>query len=105
VVVLQKTNTIDGAAPTASALAVLAHAPACRLVLTVPAAMAAATGLLELYCRAIRSGAQILHPRHWEALRALLSKAQARSHALDDRCIDPGVDNRLQCATCFAGRP
>ena len=35
------------------------------------AAMAAATGLSEVYCQAIRAGRATPHPRHWEALQAL----------------------------------
>ena len=36
------------------------------------AAMAAATGLSEVYCQAIRGGRATPRPRHWEALSALL---------------------------------
>jgi hypothetical protein len=31
-----------------------------------------ATGLSRTYCGMIRRGVQIPHPRHWEALRALV---------------------------------
>jgi hypothetical protein len=37
------------------------------------AAMMRATGLSGPYCSMIRRGARVPHPRHWEALRALVS--------------------------------
>jgi hypothetical protein len=37
------------------------------------AAMMRATGLSRSYCARIRRGVQVPYPRHWEALRALVS--------------------------------
>ena len=37
------------------------------------AAMMQATGLSRPYCSMIRRGVRIPHPRHWEALRGLVS--------------------------------
>jgi hypothetical protein len=38
------------------------------------AAMMRATGLSRPYCAKIRRGAQVPHPRHWEALAQMLDE-------------------------------
>ena len=35
-----------------------------------------ATGLSRTYCGMIRRGVRVPHPRHWEALRELVSAAE-----------------------------
>lgn len=45
-----------------------------RLKTASLAAMMRATGLSRPYCARIRRGEQIPHPRHWNALRTLVSQ-------------------------------